>query len=289
MFNLIKMNFYRLFHQRSFYICVAVAAVIGWFMTYMVWLTPRMEERARELAASGEESFEAGFHVGFINPDAAGDITPAPKLEEFNVTEFADEFVSSSFNMILISVAVPLMVNAERKRGFIKNLGGQIKPRGMLLLSRLPLILFETAVIYVVTLLSFALCGRIYYQQYTLGDLSALCKMLAVQLLLGWALGTLLLLVCTIGRSAAAGIIMGIVVSSGISPLVCSLMNKFAAAYLGASPQFDISGCFLDHHIHAVTSEAEAGALAAALLAGVAYLVLASAAGCLIMEKRDIV
>lgn len=288
MLNLMKMNFYRLFHQKSFYVMIAVAAFISWFMVFMVWWMPRIEAKTRENASQTNEEtgVGSGFHVGIVAGGVEG--VERPEVEEFNLTDFVDDFFTSGFSMILISVGVPLIVNSERKRGFIKNLGGQMKPRGMLTVAKLPVILFELVVIYAVTVLGFALFGRIYYEQYKLGDIPAMCGAISVQLLLGLAFGALIMLVCTVARSAASGIIAGIIVSSGMFPYVYFLINRFALAYLGAPEEFDISRYALDFYLSSFTSTAESSTMAAAVLAGAVYLLLASALGCLVMEKRDI-
>lgn len=290
MFNLIKMNFYRLFRQKSFYITAAAAALIGWFMVFMIWLTPVMEEK---LAAGGGEMAEGdgGFHVGIrVGGEEESDMpASAAGPEEFNVTEFADEFFSGGFSMILISVGAAIIANSERKRGFVKNLGGQVKPRGMLTLSKLPAMLLELGAIYAALVLSVALFGRLYFKQYTLGNISVLCRTISVQLLLGLAFGALILLISTLGRSAAAGIIAGILLASGLVNAVCFFLNRLATAYLGAPEDFDISRGSLSYYIEGITSEAGGGDIAAALIVGTVYLILTSAAGWFLMEKRDIV
>lgn len=299
MFNLIKMNFYRLFHQKSFYVMIAVAAFIGWFMVFVIWMAPRLEEKAqsarntREQASQTDEETgsNAGFHVGIMIGGSEGEDIPEsePSVVVFNVAEFLDEFFSSGFTMILISVGASIIANAERKRGFIKNLGGQMKPRGMLIVSKLPTILFEIAAMYTATVLSIVLFGRVYYEHYTLGNVPAMCKTIVVQLLLGLAFGALVMLVCTAARNAAAGIFAGIAVASGLFPYVYFFINRIATAYLGAPAEFDISRCSLDYYLSCITSEAAGKDVATALIVGVVYLLLASAAGCLVMEKRDIV
>lgn len=285
MFNLIKMNFYRLFHQKSFYICVAAAALAGWFMVFLVWMTPKLEAEI-DARATEEKGFVEGFHVGYV-----GEMTgePAPVLEIFNVADFMDEFLTSGIGWILISVSVPLIVNADRKRGFIKNLGGQMKPRGMLALAKLPVILFDSTVIYMAAGLSIALFGRLYYAKYTPGNVSLLCRTLLVQLVLALAFGTLLMVVCMLARSASAGILAGIAVSMGAVNFICAQVSKFAVAYLGASMEFDLARYTLDYYASAVFTATPNSVVTAALLAGAAYLAAAAAAGYFIMKKRDIV
>ncbi len=284
MFNLIKMNFYRLFHQKSFFVCLAAAALTGWFMVFLVWMTPKLEAEI-ESRATEEKEFKEGFHVGYVG-EISGD--QAPVLETFNASDFMDEFLTNGIGLLLISVSVPLIVNADRKRGFIKNLGGQMKPRGMLALAKLPVILFDSAAIYITAFLSFALFGRIYYAKYTLGDISLLCRVLLVQLVLALAFGALLMLICMLVRSAAGGILAGVVASLGLLEVVYAQVSRFAVAYLGAPVGFDVARYSLDYYVSEVFSAVPDRVIVTALLAGAAYLILASAAGYFIMEKRDI-
>ncbi|MCM1057274.1 MAG: hypothetical protein NC517_06685 [Firmicutes bacterium] len=295
MFNLIKMNLYRLFRQKSFYVLLGTAVLIGWFMVFMIWMTPRLEEQAEKAreqrVQNGGQTEDMGFHVGVVvgMTEGEGLQESAPRLEEFNVTEFMDEYFTAGFPMILISVGAAIIANGERKRGFIKNLGGQMKPRGMLPLSKLPAILLEIAGLYGVTVLSFVLFGRIYFEKFTMGSLSAMCRAMGAQLVLGLAFGAIILLISTAARNAASGIIAGIIVASGLFPYVYFFINRVAKAYFGASENFDISRCSLDYYISCVTSKAAGKEIAVALMAGAVYLVLASAAGWFVMEKRDIV
>jgi len=286
MFNLIKMNFYRLFHQRSFYVVIGTALFISWFMVHIVWMVPRMAERAAENLSQTNAEEETGFHVGIVTGGMEG--AEAPVTDEFNLLEFMDEYFTSGIIVILISVGASMIANSERKKGFIKNLGGQIKPRGMLVGTKLPVMLFEILIILAATVLGFALFGQFYFDKYTAGSLTALCRVLSVQLLLCLAFGALILLVCAVTRNAVAGIIVGIVMSSGMLLSLYRLFNQFAAAYLGAGESFDISRYTLSYYLMGITSAAGSGDMTAAGLAGAVYLLLAAVIGSLVTEKRDI-
>lgn len=290
MFNLVKMNFYRLFHQKSFYVCIGVTVLIGWFMVFLVWMTPVMEEKAREARALAQEGrdtaagdFQTGFFVGFSGGEDDEYAEAAPVLEEFNVSDFACEFCYSGFNVILLSVVVSLFVNSEQKRGYIKNLGGQIKPRGMFIAAKLPVILFEVIAVYAAALLSFALFGRIYYNKFTWGDAAGAGKILLLQILLGVALGALVMLFCTIARNAAAGILVGVAVN--MTSILYDFISRLAVAYLGAPEGFSISTYTVEYYL---MNAVEASDTARAVTVGLVYLLVAAGLGWLFMEKRDI-
>ena len=60
MFNIIKMNLYRLFRQKAFYIIPISTAIMCCLMVYLIWLTPRMENLATD----------SGFQIT-VGPDGS--------------------------------------------------------------------------------------------------------------------------------------------------------------------------------------------------------------------------
>lgn len=280
MFNLIKMNLYRLFHQKAFYIIPAVSAVVCCFMVYTIWMVPRLENQAAQLDA------EPGFHVGIVagSPDSE----PLPIMESFDLTEFMDEVLGSGILIIMISIGAAIIANSERKNGFIKNLAGQIAPRGMLTVTKLPGMLLESFLILAFSFIGCALPGRLLFATFTLGSLSALVKALAVHLLLSAALCALILMICTLSENAAAGIITGIVLSAGLLPLLYTLIDKVLWSYFHVPESFDITRFSLSGHLMSVASTSDTGALVFALAVGAVYLAVCSIGSYVIIKKKDI-
>lgn len=280
MFNLIKMNLYKLFHQRAFYIVPITAAFICCLMVYLIWSLPRLENQY------AQEDAEPGFHMGIVagSPEAEA----PPIVEKFDLTEFMDEIFGSGILVILISVIAAITANAERKNGFIKNLAGQIAPRGMLAVAKLPGMLLESFLILTFSFIGCALSGRVLYSDFTLGDLSALTKALAVQLLLSFALCAFILMICTLSENASAGIITGIVLCTGILSLLYTLINKVLWNYFQVPESFDINRYSLSGHLMSVSSTSEPDALGLALAVGAAYLAACSLGAFVILKKKDI-
>lgn len=280
MFNLIKMNFYKLFHQRAFYIVPITAAFICCLMVYLIWSLPRLENQY------AQEDVEPGFHMGIVAGSPEAEALPID--EKFDLTEFMDEMFGSGILIILISVIAAITANTERKNGFIKNLAGQIAPRGMLAVAKLPGMLLESFLILMFTFIGCALSGRLLYSDFTLGDMPALTKALAVQLLLSFALCAFILMICTLSENAAAGIITGIVLCTGILSLLYTLINKVLWNYLHVPESFDITRYTLSGHLMSVFSTSEPDALGLALAVGAAYLVVCSLGAYVIFKKKDI-
>ncbi len=280
MLNMIKMNLYRLFHQKAFYIVPITTAFFCCFMVYTTWIVPRLENQSAQIDT------DSGFHMGIVagSPDSE----PLPIVESFDLTEFMDEMFASGILIILISVSAAIIANAEQKNGFIKNLAGQISPRGMLAVTKLPGMLLESFLILAASVIGSALSGRLLFASFTFGDLPALLRALAVQLLLGLALCALILMICTLSGNAAAGIITGIILSAGITSILYLLFNKILWNYFHVPESFDITRYTLSGNLMSVTSVSETGTLSLALAAGAAYLAVCSLGAYFIIKKKDI-
>lgn len=282
MFNIIKMSLYRLFHQKAFYIVPISTAIMCCLMVYLIWLVPRLENQAAQLPA------ESGFHIGIVSNDVTG-IEPLPITEEFSLTEFMDEVFGSGILMIFISIVAAIITNAEQKHGFIKNVAGQISSRGILTVAKLPGMLLECILVLTVTVFSSALAGRILFSSFTLGSLSALVGALAVQLVLALGYCSLILMICTLAGNAASGIITGIALSAGITPLVYTLINKMLWTYLHVPESFDITRYFLSTHLMSINTASDTKTLTLGLVVGAVYLLACSAGAYIIIKRKDIV
>lgn len=284
MYNLIKMNLYRAFHQKAFIIVPLSMAIVACLMVYLVWLTPRLEQAAYE--TDDRSDFSAGFHVGITAGPATEE--PIPVLEEFNLTDFMDELFTSGILGILISVGAAIIANSERKHGYIKNIAGQIPSRGMLILAKLPAMLLESLMILIFATLGFALAGRILFEKFVFGNPAGFVRAFAVQLFLSLALCALILMICTLAENAASGIITGIVLSAGILSFLYGMINKALWRYLHLSESFDITDYTLSTRLMSVFSASDTGALIHGLVIGVVYLAVCSAGACMIIRRKDI-
>lgn len=280
MFNLIKMNLYRVFHQKAFYIVPVSMAMVCGFLVYITWLTPRLERQAVEM--TGQSGIQAGIVVGSTADESF------PLTEDFDLTIFMDLLFDSGMLGLLISIGASIITNAERKHGFIKNIAGQISPRGMMAPAKLPGMLLECFLILAFAVLGAALSGKIFYAGFTFGNLAALTKALAVQLLLGFALCAFIMMICTLSENAAAGIITGIILSMNMLPLLYMLINTVLWNYLHVPESFDITRYTLSTHLMSVSSTSEPDTLGLALAVGAAYLVVYSLGASVILKKKDI-
>lgn len=279
MFNLIKMHLYRVFHQKAFYIVPVSMAFVCCFLVYITWLVPRLERQAAEITE------QSGIQVGYVVGSTADESFPL--TEDFDLTVFMDLLFDSGMPALLISIGASIITNAERKHGFIKNIAGQIS-RGMMAPAKLPGMLLESFLILAFAVLGAALSGKIFYTGFAFGNLAALARALAVQLLLALAFSALIQMICTLAGNAASGIITGIIFCGGFLSLGYMLINTVLWNYLHVPESFDITRYTLTGHLTSVSSTSEPDALGLALVVGAAYLAACSLGTYMILKKKDI-
>lgn len=137
MLKLIKMDLYRMFHTKAFYVVwIFLAATIA-FSTVM---TKEDYKYMQEEAAKGQlETVSEGNMIVGLN------VTIPTKPGE-KVTVFDQVFanIQSKFVALFLVIFTVLFSTADITSGYIKNIGGQIKERGNLILSKAVVLLIYT-------------------------------------------------------------------------------------------------------------------------------------------------
>ena len=141
MFNLIRMNLYRIFHTRSTYIMLAVIMAFAGFSAYMMREDIKMLEE--EITAEGGQINEA--QTDEIVPESDDASTPLTIMVETPYhedgtkpafTEYLCADLRSGLILIILAIFPVLFVNSEEKSGFVKNIAGQTKRREWIYLSK---------------------------------------------------------------------------------------------------------------------------------------------------------
>ncbi len=95
--------------------------------------------------------------------------------------------------MLLVAIFMSLFVSAEQKNGFIKNIAGQQKFRGLLIGSKIVVAAVFVAVVFISTIIFMIATTLIVYEgNVTLGFDAEFFKAVGVQYLLHFALAMLI-------------------------------------------------------------------------------------------------
>ncbi len=299
MFNLIKMNLYRLVRTMSFWVMIAVTAVVAVFsvavtnvdMEYMAEQEPAAVQQPAEDAASG---FMVGFtkdeQVNEEDENVAGiyfDTQDEWVEQDIEVVSLIQVMVSSGIVALLAAIFIAIYTNTEQKTGFIKNIAGQLPKRGMLSLAKLIGIATELFIMFSVHILATVISGKVIWgDKLVLGNIEDIVKIIALQYLLHLAFCAFVQMLCTTARGSGIGMTIGIFFCSGFTNFVYLGIN-YVIEKLGAK-DFDISKYDLMTYVKSLTAAADSDMLTKCLIAGAVYLSVCAAVSIIVMQKKDI-
>lgn len=285
MFNLVKMDLYRLVHSLSSWIVMAFmigAAVFSVSMTNLDIEAYQEEQPPTGLVVEDNSSDEivAGVYVTGGEEWANG--------EQIELGKLISMEIQSGLTAILCVIFAALFANADQKNGYVKNIAGQFPKRGRLILSKMTAIAVWTFLMLLAFAAVTAVTGRIFWGERVCFDsLSVLVKVLGVQYLLHVGLGALILFCVTLTRSTAFSTTAGILICSGMTVFFYSAVNEIASN-IRPEWNFDINRYVLESNMRMVGIETASGAMGRGALVGVAFAVLSTALAVMVIKKRDI-
>ncbi len=285
MFNLIKMDVYRMFHSVSTWVTLAFAVVLAVFSIFMINTDIQSiaaePQRAEQVQGeiTGNEDRQIGMSVS-ANPEwVSGDIEAGAIISTA---------VKSGILLLLCTIFTAVFVNAEQKNGYIKNIAGQFPNRGVLALSKLIAVALQVLLMLIIFTLVTALSGLILWGgRFYLGSVPALFKFLGTQYLLHLGFSALILFLCVLTRSSAFSMVAGLLPCFGVLVPFYSIINKVVYD-IRPGWHFDISRYMLDGNISMAGIGASSGVLLRAVLVGCVFILLSTVLAMLILKKRDV-
>lgn len=245
MINLIKMDVYRLLKTKSYYVMIVIMALLSAFSIVMLkidieWQRKENknviqieEEDTRDTSQSTVIVTDIEIEEELLEYSDANDNEIVIGLQSdlnkewvYSNIDFKDYINNSIQGVVLLLfcvIFVPIYVNAEQKNGYIKNIAGQLKNKGMLVLSKLIVVALQVLTIFGVFVIVSAIAGKIEFgDSFTFCNLRTTFKILGIQYVLHVAMSIIIMAITLISRSVAAGITYGILSSMG---LIGSIIN----------------------------------------------------------------
>lgn len=267
MFNLLRMDLYRMIRSKALYICLAFLLVTILLCYGLVFLTGTPE--GRELAP----------RIGM------GALVEG---EERNILEGVDsiEMIRQSFMdggsySLVLGIVAALFVCVDFQSGFVKNIMALHRKRWKYIGSKL-ITMGIVNFFYLGICFSFGLVMNLLFHRMTpyspVGDL-------LFYLIWAWfvttAFAALVIVICILTRSIAAGIAAAILLGSGMAVIpVAALMNLFG---LGGWLNYT-----LYYNISYGPSSYQSAADLKALVIGVVFLLLYGTVSMTALSKQDI-
>lgn len=286
MLNLIKMDLYRLFRTKSFWIMIAVTIFLAFFSVFMTNF---------ELTSQQDTVIDmANASVSDVPPEEA-DITfgvyvdTKPEwADRIDFTDLVNSNICGQLLAILCVIFPPIFVNGEQKNGYIKNIAGHYHNRGILVLSKLVAVAVQVLVIFAVFFISAAIMGRICWgDNLVFDDIGGFAKISSVHFLLHYAFAALVTAITILMRGSGLGITYGVLSSTGITALLYAFTDIIIHK-CGVSDEFSISRYFIESCIGIVGTDLSGGDLTRVIAVGAVFLTASALISMTVMQKRDI-
>lgn len=306
MINLIKMDLYRMVHSICTWVMLLVTVGIALFCVAMVNID--LEDMAENPQYS-EETSQMGivsFQIEVKTQDAQEETEETENSEEEQqIGLYADsdpgwiegqilagDLISTQLESgiltLLCVIFAAIFFNGDQRNGFLKNIAGQYPNRGILVISKMTAAAVQILLMEILFAMATGVTAEIIWgEQFVLGSLPQMLPFLCVQYLLNLGAAGMILLLCTLTRSAAFGMTAGILMIMGILLPVYSVIERAFAALL-PSLRLNISQYVLEGNIGVAGMEASSDILTRASMVGAVCLVLSVLLAMVIMKKRDI-
>lgn len=218
MLKTLKMDLYRMFRSKSFYITLLITYVL----VVVSIASFKMVMENEDLKSFYEQSMEAtdkmnmGISAGMIYVN-----TPEVTLLDL----FSANISGASIAVIAVIFGI-IFVCSEHNSGYIKNVISRKGYRTYFTLSKAICMGIYLLISFIGTSVLIAGTSSIILENYVFGDLSTFVSYFMTQYLLHFAILLLTILICNITRNMAISMAVGICICSGMVALLTSLLDK---------------------------------------------------------------
>ena len=296
MFNAIRMDVYRLFKTKSTYIILVIMLAMSVMGTGLMSVMTEMTVAERQQVQTEQMSDNADYagEDDQFNEDTEGAQSQLsvsvseidPDENDNSVLSFAMSDISGLQAGLFIIIFTVLFSMADINSGFIKSIGGQVKGRGVLIVSKMAAIAIFTAIVIIADFLTELIAVNIFFDDAVVGSASEIVRLLSSQFVLNFALAVLMMAIAIIIKNNVVSMIIGVCMCSGIFELIFMGIN-YLMDKIGFS-DFDINNILITGKIQNVTIGADAADIGYALLTAAIYIAVSVLAVYNVFKHRDI-
>lgn len=284
MLNCIKMDLYRMFRMKSFYVIGIILAAAVIFTTSMSVIDYNiMEEEYKNNPQALQQEVSSGDEPVNLGMDVTIPTQPGEKVTVYDQV-YAN--LHGKFIALFMVIFAVLFSTSDLSSGYVKNIGGQMKNRGTLILSKAVALFFYTVLTMAFYLVLQTVAQVLCFHELHLGPVKDFAAYTATQTLLHYALLLICMAVSVIIRNNVFSMTFGILFCMNVLVILYSAVDKVAAK-LGIEDfsfiQYTVTGRMALLEM-APSGEAFVKALVVAVLFGAAATILSSQ----IFRKRDI-
>ena len=272
MWNLIKMDFYRLFSSKTIKIGAVIACLMcaGYmFISFGILAFAEMAFEADPLAVEGLALF-------------------LPQISWMKGVGFSEIVFGGTavFSLFIGCMITANFIGSEQSCGYTKNFAGQLTDKGYMVISKFAVTSVAQLMILVVYTVVSAVLALLLFGKYINGyDIGALWAALGLRLMLYFAINAIVVFICTFTKSHAIAMVAGCIFGMGVTKVAYSAVEVLLSVL---KVHFPISN-YMPDGINSQLALDTAGALSVrAIVVSVAFMAVFLASNYFVVRRRDV-
>lgn len=217
MFNMLKMDLYRMFRTKSLYIIWIIMAVALIYTTKLSALEyETIQQIGQETTAEEEEMVIIGMSV----------MLPTEPGEEVTVYDVMYANAGGEFLGLFIVIFAVLFSTADINSGYVKNIAGQVKNRGNLILSKAILLMLFVAITLLGTTVIQILSNYLVFGKLEWGNIKEFGLYMGTQTVLHCALALIVMAISIVLRNKVASMVIAICLTMNVTVVLYSGIDR---------------------------------------------------------------
>lgn len=282
MLNMIRMELFRMFKTKSLYVIWAAMAACLFFANSLSAeeiQTYTMEEKQEMYeAAMSDEDEDIIFGMYVTLPTKPG--------EAVSVFDGFYANVHGKFVALFMVIFTVLYATADITSGYVKNIAGQVKNRGNLILAKSVALLLYT----IFTMLLFTgaqmLSNAVLYNEFVMGPGKEFFQYAALQTLLHFALIMVIMCIAVVLHNNVISMMISVCLCMNVLVMLYGVVDK-AVTKIGIQ-DFHIMDYTVSGKIVNLGMNAAPKTMGMAVMVGVVFIVVMLAISMTVFKKRDI-
>ena len=281
MFNIIKMDLYRMFKTKSMYVIWIVLAAI-------LLITTSLCKTDYELLNEKDAMKQEQVTEPTVDNINVGMMVTLPTEPGEKVTVYDIFFANSQgklYALLLVIFAV-LFSTADISSGYIKNIGGQVGNRGSLIFSRSIALSVFTVLTMTGAFLFQAAANCIVFGELEWGNTKAILSYFVAELALHYALVLICMAIAIILKNNVISMVIAVCLSMNVMTIVYGVINS-AIQKIGIQ-NFQIYKYTITGKLSLLPMNPSGNECLAAFGVAMVFIVIMISVSSVVFQKRDI-
>lgn len=268
MFNLVKMDLYRLLHSKLLWI--TLVCTVGFsFLVVFVW--SKLDGMMISLAQQ-------------VDTEITSAMSTIPK----DMGNLLINCLHTEIWFFAASIAIAVFVGAEYKNGYMKNIAGLFSNKAVLVFSKLITIALVILFMMVAYCTANFVFGMLFMQcEIQMHAVLPFMQAFFLLFLLLFAFGCVIFLFTTLTRNTTVSIILNVLMTFGIIASIAKNGINMLVKMVLPSSDFDLNTYLLTPRIGEISMNMTQDTVIHALLTACGFILAAVVISAVVMRKRD--